>query len=330
MHPRLRALVRFAAALSIGIALAPAAAIAQGQPFPSRPVTLTVGFAPGGSADILARLVAAKLAPALGQPVVVENRPGAGGTIAAAAVAKAAPDGHTLLFVTSGHAGSGALYPKLAYDPQHAFVPVARVGSSPVVVVVPAGAPWRSLAELIADARARPGKISYAAGGGGATVTALAAEYLKGDAKIDLLAVPYKGSGPALIALMAGEVDLGFDIPSSALPHLRAGKLRALAVTSSVRSTVMPDVPTVAEQAIPRFELVGWFGVLAPAGTPGAVVARLNREVDALLAQPDVRERLASLAVDPGGGGPADFERLIDADTRRAGEAIRRLGIRAD
>ncbi len=306
----------------------PALGAAQG--FPAKPLTLVVGFAPGGSADILARLLAQKLAASLGQPVVVENKPGAGATIAAAQVAGAPADGHTLLFVTSGHAGSGALYGKLAYDPIRGFAPVAKVGATPVVIVAPAAAPFRSFGDLISAARQSPGKLNYAAGGGGATTTALAAEFLKHDAKIEMQQINYKGSGPALTALLAGEVDLGFDIPSSALPHVKAGKLRALAVTGPRRSAVLPEVPTVAELGFTGFEVTGWFGVLAPAATPPTVLARLNQEVNAALALPDVKERLASLIVEPGGGTPADFQRLIEADARRYGEAIRRMGIKVE
>ena len=312
-------------AMTIGLA-APASVAAT---FPNHPITLVVGFSPGGSSDILARLVAQHLSASLGQQVIVANKPGAGATIATASVAAAPADGHTLLFVTSGHAGSGALYAKLSYDPIRSFTPVVLVGTSPVVVVAPAKAPFSDLKGLVAAARANPGKLNYAAGGGGATVTALAAEYLKRDTNIAMQNIPYKGSGPALIALIAGEVDAGFDIPSSALPHLKSGKLRALAVTSRQRSSVLPDVPTVIEQGVPEFDVVGWFGVLAPAATPADVVARLNREIAAVLQRPDVRERLASLGVEPGGGTASAFGALIDADTKRAHEAIRRLGLAA-
>jgi len=303
---------------------------AGAQTYPTKPVTLVVGFAPGGSADILARLIGQKLSASLGQQVIIENKPGAGATIATAAVAAAPADGHTLLFVTSGHAGSAALYPKLGYDPRAAFAPVAKVGATPVVLVAPASGPYRSLGDVIQAARKAPGKLNFAAGGGGATTTNLAAEFLQNEAKFDMQAIPYKGSGPALTALLAGEVDVGFDIPSSALPHIRSGKLRALAVSSKLRSSALPEVPTVAELAVPGFEVTGWFGVLAPAATPPAVLARLNKDINDALHLPDVKERLASLGVEAGGGSPADFARLIDADTKRYGDAIRRLGIKVD
>ena len=310
------------AALSLGAA--------QAQSYPSKPITLAVGFAPGGSGDILARLVAQKLATALAQPVLVDNRPGAGATIATSYVAAAPADGYTLLFVTSGFPGSTALYPKLKYDTVKSFQPVAKVGASPVVMVVPAASPYQGLADLLAAARKSPGKINYAAGGGGATTTSLAAEFLKSEAKVDMLMIPYKGSGPALTALLSREVDLGFDIPSSALPHIQSGKLRALAVTTRARSQVLPQVPTIAELALPGFEVTGWFGVLAPAGTPAAVVERLNKEINALLAQPDVKDRLQALGVEPAQGSPADFAALIASETQRYGDAIRRLGLTAE
>ena len=320
MKPWMRmALVAAATVLALGGA--------QAQTYPNKPITMAVGFAPGGSGDILARLVSTRLASALGQPVVVENRPGAGATIATSFVAAAPADGYTLLFVTSGFPGSTALYSKLKYDTVKSFAPIAKVGASPVVVVVPASAPYQTFGDVLAAARKAPGKINYAAGGGGATTTSLAAEFLKSEAKVEMQMIPYKGSGPALTALLAGEIELGFDIPSSALPHIQSGKLRALAVTTKTRSAVLPGVPTVAELALPNFEVTGWFGVLAPAGTPAAVVERLNREINTLLALPEVKERLQSLGVEPAQGSPADFAALIAAETQRYGDAIRRLGL---
>ncbi|MEJ8822763.1 tripartite tricarboxylate transporter substrate binding protein [Variovorax humicola] len=303
---------------------------AHAQTYPAKPVSLVVGFAPGGSADSLARLLAQKLGSSLGQPVIVDNKPGAGATIATAAVAASKPDGYTLLMVTSGHAGSAALYPKLSYDTLKSFEPVAKVGASPVVIVAPASAPYKQLKDVIDAARKSPGKLNYAAGGGGATTTSLAAEFLKNEAKIDMVMVPYKGSGPALTALLSGEVDLGFDIPSSALPHIKAGKLRPLAVTTKARSSVLPDVPTVAEQGMSGFEVTGWFGVLAPAGTPAEVVARLNKEINAVLSDPETKAKLQGIGVEATPGSPADFGKLIASETQRYGDAIRKLGIKAE
>ncbi len=315
---------------AIATALILAGSLAQAQTYPSKPINLVVGFAPGGSGDILARLIGQKVSASLGQPVVIENRPGAGATIATSYVAAAPADGYTLLFVTSGFAGSTSLYPKLGYDTVKSFAPVAKVGASPVVMVVPAESPYRKLQDVLEAARKAPGKLNYAAGGGGATTTSLAAEFLKSDAKIDMQMIPYKGSGPALTALLSKEVDLGFDIPSSALQYVRAGKLHALAVTTMARSSVMPEVPTVAEQGVPGFDVTGWFGILAPAGTPAPVVERLHKEVNAALAQPDIKERLQSMGVEPAQGTRADFTALIASDTKRYGDAIRRLGLKPD
>jgi tripartite-type tricarboxylate transporter receptor subunit TctC len=322
IRPLLKGLLVAGAALAL--------CTAQAQTYPAKPVSLVVGFAPGGSADSLARLLAQKLGSSLGQPVVVDNKPGAGGTIATAAVAASKPDGYTLLMVTSGHAGSAALYPKLSYDTLKSFEPVAKVGASPVVIVAPASAPYKQLKDVIDAARKSPGKLNYAAGGGGATTTSLAAEFLKNEAKIDMVMVPYKGSGPALTALLSGEVDLGFDIPSSALPHIKAGKLRPLAVTTKTRSSVLPDVPTVAEQGMAGFEVTGWFGVLAPAGTPAEVIARLNKEINAVLSDPETKNKLQGIGVEATPGSPADFGKLIASETQRYGDAIRKLGIKAE
>lgn len=199
-----------------------------------------------------------------------------------------------------------------------------------MVIVAPASSPFKQLKDVIDTARKSPGKLNYAAGGGGATTTSLAAEFLKNEAKIDMVMVPYKGSGPALAALLSGEVDLGFDIPSSALPHIQSGKLVPLAVTTRSRSSVLPQVPTVAEQGMKDFEVTGWFGVLAPAGTPEPIVGRLNKEINALLSDADTKARLQGLGVEAASGTPADFGKLIASETRRYGDAIRKLGIKAE
>ncbi len=232
-----------------------------------------MGFAPGGPADGLARIVGQSLNEALGQPVLVDNRPGAGGTIAAAQVAKAPADGYTLLFVSSGHAGNAAYYKTLPYDTVKSFAPVGGVASSPVVVLVNPSSPYHSIKELVAYAKRNPGKLNFGTGGG-ATLTNLAAELLKTEGRFEAQTVPYKGSGPALTGLLGGEVDAVFDTVSSSVSLVKSGKLRALAVTSAKRSSVLPQVPTVAEEVLPKFDANGWFGVLAPAGTPPAIVAR--------------------------------------------------------
>ena len=300
---------------------------AQAQDYPSRPIQLTVGFPAGGSSDVVARLLAQKLGASFKQSVIVENKPGAGGTIGSAAVAAAKPDGYSLLFVTSGHAGAGALYPKLSFDPAKSFTPVIGVSSFPVLIVANATAPYNSISDVIGAARQAPGKLDYTAGGAGATVTAMAAEFLKNEAKIDMQQINFAGSGPALIAVMGGQIQLAFDLSSSSLPHIKAGKLKPLAVTSLARSPFLPDVPTIAETVLPGFELLGWFGILAPAGTPLTIVARLNKELDDVLKQPDVRQQFATLGIEPYGGSIARFQQLVESDTQRVGAAIRRLGM---
>ena len=323
--PCLPAQIGLVAFTLIGAALL--APPAGAQDYPSRPVTIVAGFAPGGPADALARLLAQRLPGELKQPVVVENKPGAGGTIGAAAVAAAKPDGYTLLLVTSGHAGSGALYAKLPYDPLKSFQPVIKLAASPVLVATTVNSPYNSLRDVIAAAKKSPGKINYAGGGGGATVTNLAAQFLKRDAGIDITEINYKGSGPAMMALLAGEIDVTFDIPSAILPQVKAGKLRTLATTTRTRSAFIPNVPTVAEEGVPNFEVLGWFGVMVPQGTPPAVVNRLNAEINKVLALPEVKTTLTDMGLDVGGGTPAEFADLVANDTKRAGDAIRRLGL---
>ncbi|MBP7568007.1 MAG: tripartite tricarboxylate transporter substrate binding protein [Burkholderiaceae bacterium] len=312
-----------------------AAALAASLPtwaqatWPDKPVRLLVGFAPGGPADGLARIVSQELGETLRQPFVVDNRAGAGGTIAANAVAKAPADGYTLLMVSSGHAGNATYYNNLPYDTRRDFAPVAGVAASPVVIVVNANSPYRRIEELLAAVRAQPGKLNYATGGG-ATLTNLAAEVLKSDARLDAVSVPYKGSGPALAALLGGEIDFLFDTVSSAIGQIRSGRMRALAVTSSGRSSVLPDVPTLAQSGLPGFDVNGWFGVLAPAQTPPAVLAALNREVNKALARPEVLQRLSVLGADPLKGSEADFGRLIASETDRWEKVIKRLNLRSD
>ncbi len=297
--------------------------------YPSKPIRLLVGFAPGGPADGLARIVAQSVSGSIGQPIIVDNKPGAGGTIAAAQAAKAPPDGYTLLLVSSGHAGNGAYYGNLSYETVKSFSPVGGVASSPVVVLVNATSPYKSLADLLADARKRPGALNYGTGGG-ATLTNLAAEQLKSDAGIDARGISYKGSGPALTAAMAGEVDAVFDTVSSAVGLVRSGKLRALAVTSDKRSAVLPQVPTVAEQGVPRFDTTGWFGILAPAGTSPSVINRFNAELNQALASAAVREKLAGLGAESMEGRPAQFGQFIESETARWSALIRRLNLRAE
>lgn len=310
--------------------LALGSALAQQAPYPNKPITLVVPFAAGGAADALARVLGQSISPKLGQPVVVDARAGAGGTIGAGVVARAPADGYTLLLVTAGHAGTGALYDKLPFHPVKDFAPVIGLATSPVVIAVNANSKFNTLQDLVNEARAHPGKLNCAGGGGGATVTNLAFELLKSELKLDITAVPYRGSGPAITALLGGEIDCDSDAIASLVPHVAAGKLRALAVTSSTRSASLPGVPTVAETVLPGFEGAAWYGVLAPKGTPQPVVDRLHKEFKAALADPQVQERLKALGAVPQGSGSAEFGTYVAAEAERWGGVIRKLGLKAD
>src|SRR3989441_3882669 len=263
-----------------------------------KPVRFVVGFTPGGPSDILARALAAKLADSLGQPVVVENRPGAGGNIAAEVVAKSAPDGATwLLGNNSILATNAALYSRLGYDPVKDFAPVVLVGIQPNVLVVHPSVPAHSVAELIAYAKQHPGKLNYASTGVGVAAH-LSGELFKAMAGVDIVHVPYKGAQPALTDVLAGQVQVMFATSTSVLPFIKAGRLRALAVTTAQRSPSMADLPTVAEAGVPGFESITWHGVVVPAQTPVAVIERLNRAINTVLAQKDFSERLGALGAE--------------------------------
>ena len=303
-------------------------ALPRGTGAQSRAITLFVGFAPGGPADTLARIVAEPLAARTGQPVVVQNKPGAGGTVAAAAVAKADPDGATLFLVSSGHAGAPALFPNLPFDSQKDFAPVIALAQSPIVILVKASSPYRTIADLLAAARANPGKLNDGTGGGGATLTAMAAVLLQRELGFKAEAINFRGSGPANLALMAGTIDFQFDTVSGAVGLLSGGTLRALAVTSPARSAVLPDVPTVAETVRPGFDVTGWFGILAPAGTPAAAIGELNRNFNAILTDDATRKRLGGLGLDPIGGTSGQFADLLASETVRWGGIIRELGLK--
>lgn len=314
-------------ALTLSLAV-PAASISYAQNFPTKPVTLVVPFAAGGAADAVARVLSQSVH--LKQPVIVDNKPGAAGTIAAAMVAKAPADGHTLLFVTAGHAGTRALYPKLTYDPVSDFTPLMGVSQSPIVIAVKADSPYRTIADLVSAAKAKPGKLNCAGGGGGATVTNLAFEQLKADLKLDIAAVPYKGSAPALTGLLSGEIDCDSDNVSALLPMISSGKVRALAVMSKNRAAALPDVPTVAETVSPSMDASAWFGILSPKGTPPAVVSELQNQFSAALKEPQVKERLRAISAEPMElDGPA-FGRLLASETTRWGGLIQKLGLKAD
>jgi tripartite-type tricarboxylate transporter receptor subunit TctC len=318
-----------AVALS-AIALFALPAVAQTTTYPTRPVRLVVPFPAGGTTDILARAVAQKLSEAWGQSVVVDNRPGAGGNIGAELVAKSAPDGYTLLMGTVGtHAINASLYAKLPYDHVKDFAPVILVAGVPNVLVVNPGLPVHSVRELIDYAKTNPGKLNFASSGSGTSIH-LSGELFKVLTGVQMTHVPYKGSAPALTDLMGGQVQLMFDNLPSSLPFIKAGKLRALAVTSTGRAAALPDIPTVAESGIPGFEASSWFGVLAPAGTPRDIVTRINGEVAKWLTSTDAREKLAGQGAIAAGGTPEDFARHIAAETAKWAKVVKASGAKVD
>jgi len=308
-------------------ALAFATSSSQGQGYPSKPLRIVVPFAPGGSTDIVARILADKLAAPLGQSVVVDNRAGAAGNIGAEAVAKAAPDGYTLLMATTGvMAINNALYKNMTYDAAKDLEPVSYTTSITNVLTVPLEIPAKTVAELVALAKAQPGKLSFASSGAGSS-THLSGELFKSMAGIDVLHIPYKGSGQALIDLMAGRVSMIFDNMPSVLPYIRGGKLRGLGVTGSKRSAAMPELPTIAEAGVPGYESLSWSGIAVPAGTPKDIVLRLNRDIGTVLAMSEVRQKLTELGADPVGGPPDAFAAHVRTEREKWGRLIRERNI---
>ncbi len=310
------------------LALARGAA-AQGA-YPGKPIRLVVAFAPGGFTDIVGRVTAAKLSEALGQQVLVDNKAGAGGIIGTEIGAKAPPDGYTLLLGTiSTHAMNPHLYKTLPYDPVKDFAPVARVATSPNILVVHPSVPAKSVAELIAAAKAKPGDLKYGSGGNG-TSSHLAGEMFKSIAGVDILHVPYRSTSQGVTALLAGEISLMFDTLPSSLPHVQAGTLRALAVTPKERVAFVPDLPTVAESGLPGFEMGVWVGIFAPAGTPAPVIARLDAETRKLLALPDVVARFEALGVTPFYAPPDGLATYLREETEKWGKVVRGANIRIE
>ena len=297
--------------------------------YPTKPVRIVVPFAAGGGTDILARLLGQKLTEALSQPFVVDNRPGAGGTIGTELAAKAAADGYTLLMVNAGHVINPNLYKTLSYDTTRSFSPIALIGTASYVLVVHPSVPAKSVKELIALGKARTG-LAFASSGNASTPH-LAGELFNSMAGIKMTHVPYKGGGPANTALVSGEVSCYFGSISGSLPHIRSGRLRALGATGIKRSSALPAVPTIAEAALPGYEITGWFGMLAPAGTPQEIVAILNRELGKALQQPDMKKRLLEQeGADPAGGPAAEFAQFIGTELQKYAEIVRISGARID
>ena len=299
------------------------------QTYPAKPVKLVVGFTPGGGVDINARLLAPKLAEYLGQPFVVDNRPGAGTNIANELVAKAAPDGYTLLVNTAALAINMSLYPKLAFDALRDFIPVSVFSESPNVLVVPAIHPVKSVRELVAQAEAAPGKLNFSSAGVG-TTQHLAAELLKLRTKTFMVHIPYRGSAPSLTALIAGEVDLSFANVPAIHAHVQSGRLRALAVAGPRRDGQLPEVPTMKEAGIEGVEVVVWYGLFAPAGTPREVVSTLAAGVQRAAKDAGMRKRLLEQGAEPVGSTPEEFAKLMHEELARWSEVVRVSGARAD
>lgn len=322
----MRGMLRWA----LGALFACIATVASAQSYPNRAIRLVVPFPAAGTTDILARAAAQKLTEAFGQSVVVDNRPGAAGNIGSDLVAKSAPDGYTLLMGTVGtHAINPSLYSKMPYDHVKDFVPVVLVAGVPNVLVVNPALPVNSVADLIKLAKDKPGQINFASSGSGTSIH-LSGELFKTMAGVDITHVPYKGSSPALIDLIGGQVQIMFDNLPSALPQIKAGKLRAIAVTSLKRAPVLPDVPTISESGLPGFEASSWFGVLAPAGTPAPIVARINAEVNKWLQSAEAREKLLSQGAEAAGGSPEQFANHIRAESEKWAKVVKASGAKVD
>lgn len=310
------------------LALAAAAAPAQ-EAYPSRPVKIVVPYAPGGPADMLARMVAEKLSPRLGQPVVVENKPGAGGHTGGEQVARAAPDGYTLVLATIAHNGAVKLYKNLRYDPTTELQPVALLAESPSVLLVNQAVPARNVNELLALARSKPGQLSYGSAGNGSAMH-MAAELFRYMAKVDYVHVPYRGGAPAMADLLGGQIQLLFESVGTAHQHIKTGKVRALAVTSTTRNASLPDVPTVAEAGVAGYSSVPWYTLSAPKGLPAPIAAKLNAEVNAVLKSPELAQRWDALGVVPLGGTPAEAARRNQAETEKWSAVITSAGLQAE
>lgn len=304
-------------------------AAAQTEVYPARPVRLIVAFPPGGSVDVVARLVAPRLSESLGQPVVIDNRSGASGNIGTELAARARPDGYTLLIHTIPFVANVHLYSPMPYDALNDFVPVALLSSSPSVLVVHPSVPARSVGELLQLAKSKPGALNYSAAGAG-TNPHIAGELLNMLGGVDIVAVQYKGGGPALVAVLGGEIGITFPNISEAVPHVNSKRLRALGVTGARRSAALPDVPTIAESGVPGYEFVTWHGVLAPRGTPGEIVALLNEKLRAVLRSPELSARFAQMGLDVIASSPGEFSAHLKSELEKWGRVIRERRMRVE
>lgn len=314
----------------LGLSLAASGLAANAQDsFPSRPIKLVVPYSAGGPADMLARTVADKLGPRLGQPVLVENKPGAGGHLGGELVARAPADGYTLMLGTIAHNGAVKLYKNLRYDPTKELQPVILIAESPSVLLVKDALPVKSVSDLLALARSQPGKLSYGSAGNGSAMH-MAAELFRYMSKIDYVHVPYRGGAPAMADLLGGQIDMLFDSLGTAHAQIKTGKVRALAVTSTTRNPSLPDVPTVAEAGVPGFDSVPWYTISAASGVSAAIVEKLNTEINAVLKAPDLLERWAPLGVQPLGGSVADAVKRNETETAKWSAVITAANIRIE
>ncbi len=306
------------------------AGAAHAQPYPSKSIRYVVPYAPGGSTDIVARVLALKLSEALGQQVVVDNRPGAGGSIGADIVAKSPPDGYTMVTAVTGiMAINQFLYKKLPFDPEKDFAPVTQVGSLPLILVVHPSLPAKNVREFISFAKAKPGQLNYGSSGVG-TATHMTTELFKTMAGVDLVHIPYKGSGQVMGDVIGGQLALIFDQIVSSLPHVQGGKLRMLGITSAKRFPSLPDLPTIAESGVPGYESISWAGVAVPAGTPKEIVARLHAEIVKVLAMPDIRERFLRDGIETVGSTPEQFAEHIRRERIKWAKVVKDSGAKAD
>ena len=311
-------------------ALAVLSVTASAQDYPSRPITLVVPFPPGGSTTIVARTLSDKLAELLGQQIIVDNRAGAGGTIGTRSVAKADPDGYTIILGYTGTLAIGPnLYANVGYDPRKDFVPIGRIGTAPNTLVVHPAFPAKSVAELVAYAKANPGKVNFGSAGVG-TVSHVCGEYFATAAGIKLVHVPYKGTGPALTDLIGGHIPMAFAPIPATYSNAKSGNMRMLAVTSAVRSTLAPEIPTIAEQGVTGFEAVLRYGLVAPAGTPRAIIEKLNKALNAALGSEEIRKRLALDGAEPLPGSPDDYAKDIDREETQWAKVVKASGAKGE
>lgn len=315
-------------ALSIVLAVSTATAVAAADSYPSKPVRLVIPFPPGGSNDIVGRLIATKLTERLGRQVIADNRGGAGGVLGTEQAAKAEPDGYTLLLISAAHAINPALY-KLPYDHDKAFVPVAKLGSGPNVLTVFPGLPVNSVKDLIALAKEKPGQLVCSAAGVG-SFQHLGSELFKTMAGIDIMIVQFKGGGPAMIDALGGHSQISLGSLIQTVPHIRSGKLKALGTGGLKRSAILPDVPTIAEAGVPGYEATNWWGILAPTGTPQAIVDRLYKEISVILASADTKKLFQSEGADTDLLGPAEFGSFIKAETAKWGRVVKQADIKVE